>query len=141
MSDTPKTDAARRELSPSHALGYKDVAIMDEQCVGLERELNEANADRLRLREALRDAVDNCLWRSEQPFPLSPEESQRIFDVAVMALDTPPPPVVAMADADSLINQLEQVEETLKGGEIFPPEALMAISKVLKTHREKYPKP
>jgi hypothetical protein len=52
----------------------------------LTAEAAELRAEVGRLRGALQDAVDNCLWRSESPYPLSKEESQRIYDRATAAL-------------------------------------------------------
>lgn len=37
--------------------------------------------------DALQDALDNCLWRSDSDIPLSKEESQRIWEKAVAALE------------------------------------------------------
>lgn len=36
--------------------------------------------------DALKDATDNCLWRSDSPIPLSAEESLRIYTLAMDTL-------------------------------------------------------
>lgn len=38
------------------------------------------------LLDALIDATDNCLWRSDSDIPLSADESQRIYNKAMAAI-------------------------------------------------------
>ena len=104
MSDTPRTDEAY-----SNGLTYALVATSKQ----IEREINEANADRLRLREAL-EAISHEAgkqWQATQPLPHVPT----IEDIATNALDESykgaPPPVVAKADADALADALINIEE------------------------------
>lgn len=91
--------------------------IQDEQREGWVAEskppwvqLTEKDAQILALRQALQDATDNCLWRSDSEHPLSTEESQRIYNKAKAALSTPPPPVVPLEDVKPLV----QAAQTLK---------------------------
>jgi hypothetical protein len=99
MIDTPRTDAAITDSSGRWCFELRDVARE------LERELNEANADRQRLRDALTQAG----------------AGQFLDTISA----TPPPPVVAKADADALA-----VAMTLDW---------QAIREALKTYRTKYP--
>lgn len=52
----------------------------------LQQQLTEANRRVDVMRDALADAITNCLWRSDNPVPLSKEESQRIFDKCAEAV-------------------------------------------------------
>ena len=92
-----------------------------EELVG--RELAEANADRLRLREALDYLRSTCLngFLDSEDYAMTQAEQ---------ALTTPPPPVVAKADADALA---EAFEDTLTGN------YWVEGRKALETYRAKYP--
>jgi hypothetical protein len=81
MSDTPRTDAA---WNRAHTDDIEAGWLFANQ---LERELNEANADRLRLRQSLTQAGAGQ------------------FLATISA--TPPPAVVAKADADALAKALQ----------------------------------
>jgi hypothetical protein len=107
MSDTPRTE----KMFPS----LKDRG--DNVCVWislgeireLERELNEANADRLRLREALNA---HHKWRRKEENQRQAKEGYReswLHDASKKALSSPPPPVVAKSDADALVEALALV--------------------------------
>jgi hypothetical protein len=165
MSDTPRTDAAEFDFS-------EDCAPQDNMVVAscdmrkLERELNEANAqlrslklelkesynlknslvkghlelgetlkeanaDRLRLREAVRLMYD-----------ASPVTYVYACDKARALINSPPPPVVAKADADALASALEMVQAILdaetEGGLADAEEFANAIQPPLKTYRNKY---
>ena len=48
--------------------------------------LKMSSSDVDELLEALIDATDNCLWRSDSEYPLSTEESARIYQKAMTAI-------------------------------------------------------
>jgi hypothetical protein len=110
MSDTSRTNkAASRDYAP--------LSVPYEVSSQLERELNEANADRHRLREALTQAG-----------------AGQFLD-AISA--TPPPPVVAKADADALADALEKaLHDASSGKSWYVREACV---ETLETYRTKYP--
>ena len=99
MSDTPRADA----MLASGKAHY----MMGQLCAEIERELNEANADRLRLREALELLVDECMSHDFN-------EHWDSFKAAERILTTPPPPVVDKRDADALADSLEKFEFSAK---------------------------
>ena len=118
MSQTPRTDAAITSSNGQWCFELRDVAR------AMERELNEANADRLRLREALTQAG----------------AGQFLDRISA----TPPPPVVAKADADAVAVALEMVRDAdndcrLDGFPTIPPAARFRIDNALETYRTKYP--
>jgi hypothetical protein len=117
MSDTPRTDAAY----------FAEGATMYDlagEAKKMERELNEANADRQRLRDALAQAG----------------AGQFLDTIST----TPPPPVVAKADADAVAVALEMARDAdndcrLDGFPTIPPAARFRIDNALETYRTKYP--
>lgn len=131
MSDTPRTNNFA-------AQGREWIPLGVFEC--LERELNEANADRLRLRSIL------------QSIDLSPCDGGSCMiatnadDCIQMALTTPPPPVVAKADADALADACK-----LCAAVIGPPDniewapikdcdaAYAAAQTAMQAYRTKYP--
>jgi hypothetical protein len=120
MSDTPRTDAA---YFAEGATMY-DLAVEAKK---MERELNEANADRQRLREALAQAG----------------AGQFLDTIST----TPPPPVVAKADADVLREVIAKVAENLRNavreshdiGDSYIAGTASELEKALKAYRTKYP--
>ena len=111
MSDTPRTDD-QWDWAPYHAGLWYDFARE------LERELNEANADRLRLRGLFQKVSDNveypephCYCHKSPPCNDCVENGgvREVLDAIKQALTTPPPPVVAKADADALAEALETI--------------------------------
>jgi hypothetical protein len=127
MSDTPRTDAAQFDWSddctPEDGLV---VAACDMQ--QLERELNEANADRLRLREAIDSAISYANGRESEWGSRAEGSFQYLYN----ALSSPPPPVVAKADADELAEMLNQIRAEL------PIEIENDILFTLETYNQKY---
>jgi hypothetical protein len=120
MSDTPRTDAAY----------FAEGATMYDlagEAKKMERELNEANADRQRLREALTQAG----------------AGQFLDTISA----TPPPPVVAKADADVLREVIAKVAENLRNavreshdiGDSYIAGTASELEKALKAYRTKYP--
>jgi hypothetical protein len=125
MSDTPRTDAA---YFAEGATMY-DLAVEAKK---MERELNEANADRQRLRQALAQAG----------------AGQFLDTISA----TPPPPAVAKADADALANALEKMEFSAHSHHDLPmcPKCLRipawgelhhedCLFNSIQTYRTKYP--
>ena len=103
--------------------------------------LKEANADRLRLREAVRLMYD-----------ASPVTYVYACDKARALINSPPPPVVAKPDADALADALEKFEfsATSYHGHSMCPECLCipqfdeehkdgCVFQSLKNYRSKYP--
>jgi hypothetical protein len=121
MSGTPRTDAA---WNRAHTDDIEAGGLFANQ---LERELNEANADRLRLREALAHAG----------------AGQFLDTISA----TPPPPVVAKADADALREAIAKVAENLRDavreshsiGDSYIAGTASELEKALETYRTKYP--
>jgi 7-keto-8-aminopelargonate synthetase-like enzyme len=118
MSDTPRTDAAITGSNGQWCFELRDVARE------MERELNEANTDRQRLRDALTQAG----------------AGQFLDTISA----TPPPLVVAKADADAVAAALEMVRDAdndcrLDGFPTIPPAARFRIDNALETYRTKYP--
>jgi hypothetical protein len=122
MSDTPRTDAAY----------FAEGATMYDlagEAKKMERELNEANADRLRLRQALAQAG----------------AGQFLDTISA----TPPPPVVAKADADAVADACKLCSEIIGLLSAEFPEGWAAIDDInkawnaaqsaLETYRTKYP--
>ena len=106
MSQTPRTNEAQ------FGTGRVSVAFAQQ----LERELNEANTDRLRLRDALTQAG----------------AGQFLNTISA----TPPPAVVAKADADALADALEEIVKRQYLGD----NAITEIAnEALETYRAKYP--
>jgi hypothetical protein len=181
MSDTPRTDAAwnrahtddieagwlfanqlERELNEANADRLRLRGALTQAGAGqfldtisatppptvaekadaddLANALDEANADRLRLREALK-ACDKAFTKYD------PDPDSRYgmaWDDVEQALTTPPPPVVAKADADALAEALEMVRDAdndcrLDGFPTIPPSARFRIDNALETYRAKYP--
>jgi hypothetical protein len=120
MSDTPRTDAA---YFTEGATMY-DLAVEAKK---MERELNEANADRQRLREALTQAG----------------AGQFLDTISA----TPPTPVVDKRDADALREVIAKVAENLRNavreshdiGDSYIAGTASELEKALKTYRTKYP--
>jgi len=111
MSDTPRTDAAY----------FAEGATMYDlagEAKKMERELNEANADRLRLREALKplvkmdDLMNDESWDEGGTYSGAYyayyKGNSKKWAAAKESLTTPPPPVVAKADADALADELDE---------------------------------
>jgi hypothetical protein len=110
MSDTPRTDAAY----------FAEGATMYDlagEAKKMERELNEANADRLRLRQSLTQAGAGQ------------------FLATISA--TPLPAVVAKADADALADALEKALHNASSGKSWYVRE--ACVETLETYRTKYP--
>lgn len=113
-----KMNEARRELAHARdmlTVANETSAAADRIRIGLERELNESHAREAQLRAALKDATDNCLWRSDSPTPLSEEESARIYWKAMNALELPAPPVVPFEDVKPLVEALTWAIREAKG--------------------------
>jgi hypothetical protein len=123
MSDTPRTDAA---WNRAHTDDIEAGWLFANQ---LERELNEANADRRRLRQALTQAG----------------AGQFLDTISA----TPPPPVVAKADADAVADACKLCSEIIGPLSAEFPEGWAAIDDInkawnaaqsaLETYRTKYP--
>jgi len=108
MSDTPRTDAAITGSNGQWCFELRDVARE------MERELNESNADRHRLREALTQAG----------------AGQFLDTISA----TPLPAVVAKADADALAKALQAACAYPICGDW-----LGTADETLETYRTKYP--
>ena len=134
MSDTPRTDACHNGRRELYLGGTVDYAFAQQ----LECELNEANADRLRLREAL-DKVAHCddlVYCGEDDGPELFRRLRFAVNTAEDALTAPPPPVVAKADADALADVIEDIwKNHLFGSQ---EHAQDKCSTSLKTYRTKY---
>jgi len=63
--------------------GYLDLRSLARSPRGCDIALICAAPDLL---DALIDATDNCLWRSDSDIPLSADESQRIYNKAMTAI-------------------------------------------------------
>jgi hypothetical protein len=121
MSDTPRTDAA---WNRAHTDDIEDGWLFANQ---LERELNEANADRHRLREALTQAG----------------AGQFLDTISA----TPPTPVVDKRDADVLREVIAKVAENLRNavreshdiGDSYIAGTASELEKALQAYRTKYP--
>jgi hypothetical protein len=122
MSDTPRTDAAY----------FAEGATMYDlagEAKKMERELNEANADRQRLRQALTQAG----------------AGQFLDTISA----TPPPAVVDKRDADALREVIAKVAENLRNavreshgiGDSYIAGTASELEKALQTYRTKYPWP
>lgn len=83
-------------------------------------ERDTAHAQILALHGALQDATDNCLWRSDNEHPLSKEESQRIYNKAIEALSSPPPPVVPLTDLQPFLAAIAAYAEFNGGCDHHP---------------------
>jgi hypothetical protein len=115
MSDTPRTDAA---WNRAHTDDIEAGWLFANQ---LERELNEANADRQRLREALSQAGAGQFLRAVD--------------------STPPPPVVAKADADALANALDDILSevlTCACGDCYACEHFAKWEKLTEDYKKKH---
>jgi hypothetical protein len=117
MSDTPRTEKLAK-----FRYGRVDERFVEEvECAKLERELNEANADRQRLREALSQAGAGQFLRAVDSIP--------------------PPPVVAKADADALADALNSILSevlTCACGECYACENFEKWDKLTEDYKEKY---
>jgi hypothetical protein len=116
MSDTPRMNKAWYD-----APMLKMTQTLYEEGKKLERELNEANADRQRLREALSQAGAGQFLRAVD--------------------STPPPPVVAKADADALANALDDILSevlTCACGECYACKHFEKWDKLTEVYKEKY---
>jgi hypothetical protein len=162
MSDTPRTDAAY----------FAEGATMYDlagEAKRMERELNEANADRHRLRDAFLELLvayekDNTSYDSYggegfdwpicnicaaegKPGIFScglPHEESCIIHKFQQVLSIPPPLVVAKADADAVAVALEMVRDAdndcrMDGFPTIPLAARFRIDNALETYRTKYP--
>jgi len=99
MSGTPRTDAA---VQAYYDTGQSFSVVEPELARQLERELNEANADRLRLRAVLQSIdLSPCDGGSCQVATDADDYIQ-----AALATTSAPAPVVAKADADALAEEL-----------------------------------
>jgi hypothetical protein len=111
MIDTPRTDAAITGSNGQWCFELRDVARE------MERELNEANADRHRLRQALTQAG----------------AGQFLDTISA----TPLPAVVDKRDADALADALEKaLHDASSGKSWYVREACV---ETLETYRTKYP--
>jgi hypothetical protein len=111
MSDTPRTNEAQ------FGTGRVSVSFAGQ----LERELNEAKADRQRLREALSQAGAGQFLRAVD--------------------STPPPPVVAKADADALAEALNDILSevlTCACGECYACENFAKWDKLTEDYKKKH---
>jgi hypothetical protein len=154
---TPETDAAIFKVyeGPPFSPTVSEVVDPDvsrklelerDKAQALARELrdalDESNADRLRLREALRKLEFSGTSYHGHPMcskclciPGFDEEHKD--DCVFATLATPPPPVVAKADADALA---EAIEYTIKVDAILHPETdHVGMRQALETYRSKYP--
>jgi hypothetical protein len=137
MSDTPRTD-------DQCDLAQYDARQWYEFAGKLERELNEANADRLRMRDACEIMIIGICAAA---IPHSGERATASLAVseARKALTTPPPPVVAKADADALAEAVEIMRVGICSAAMpnatereIASDAVKQASEVLKTYRNKY---
>jgi hypothetical protein len=111
MNDTPRTNEAQ------FGTGRVSVSFAQQ----LERELNEAKADRLRLRDALAQAGAGQFLRAVD--------------------STPPPPVVDKRDADALAEALNDILSevlTCACGECYACENFAKWDKLTEDYKEKY---
>jgi hypothetical protein len=121
VSGTPRTDAAITDSNGQWCFELRDVARE------MERELNESNADRHRLREALAQAG----------------AGQFLDTISA----TPPTPVVDKRDADVLREVIAKVAENLRNavseshdiGDSYIDGTASELEKALETYRTKYP--
>ena len=128
-TDTPRTNHAIVRADGSWTYELR------EEMRGLERELNEANADRLRLRAIL------------QSIDLSPCDGGSCMvatnadNCIQTALTTSPPPVVTKADADALADALHNIQSQQSSNFETKEEldASLRADEVLKNYRTKYP--
>ena len=128
MNDTPRTDAAQREATDDTGAITKMEPIWSTM-EALERELNEANADRLRLLSFIKELNATKFAHGR--------EYRSKCGKFLQALSAPPPPVVAKADADALA---DAIEYTLKADAILHPETdHVGMRQALETYRNKYP--
>jgi hypothetical protein len=120
-----------------------------------ERELNEANADRLRLRVALEKCESTFDSISDEPCTCysNPEGAcgycnpiMSAISRITKALTTPPPPAVAKSDADALAEAVEIMRVGICSAAMpnatereIASDAVKQASEVLKTYRNKYP--
>jgi len=120
MSDTPRTDnAILTDPYQVRELGFEVVRAGEME--QLERELNEAKADRQRLREALSQAG----------------AGQFLDTISA----TPPPPVVAKADADALAEALNDILSevlTCACGDCYACEHFAKWEKLTEDYKEKH---
>jgi hypothetical protein len=130
MSDTPRTDAAEFDFDED-CVPENNMVVASCIMAELERELNEANADRLRLRKALQ-------WASI-------EAKGRLPDWFHEVLTTPPPPVVDKKDADALAEAVKIMRVGICSAAIpnatereIASDAVKQASEVLKTYLAKY---
>jgi len=79
MSDYP---TAEEELKVTTLRLWSQVDVTEQ----LIKERDELRTLARELRDVLRMATDECLWRSDSPTPLSTDDSQRIYNVATEAL-------------------------------------------------------
>jgi hypothetical protein len=156
MSDTPRTDAA---YFAEGATMY-DLAVEAKK---MERELNEANADRLRLRQAFLELLvayekDNTSYDSYggegfdwpicnicaaegKPGIFScglPHEESCIIHKFQQVLSIPLPAVVDKRDADALADAITNhvIDAAVHFEEV---DDIRLIREALKTYRTKYP--
>jgi hypothetical protein len=159
MSDTPRTDAAQREATDDTGAITRMEPIWSTM-EALERELNEANADRLRLREALQWAFGQVKHRLNSPTTghkgpcgygdcdsscLDAYYWSQYYSFCEEALTTPPQPVVAKSDADALAEAVEIMRVGICSAAMpnatereIASDAVKQASEVLKTYRNKY---
>jgi hypothetical protein len=129
-----------RELNEARkTIELKDAAISLLQIgksgtVHLSDQLNEANADRLRLREAVR-----------LMYAASPVSYVYACDKARALINSPPPPVVTKADADALVEAVEIMRVGICSAAMpnatereIASDAVKQASEVLKAYRTKY---
>lgn len=104
--------------------------------------LDEANADRFRLREAHLEILSIAWSGLEQ----GAEAAGKAKDISTKALTAPPPPVVAKADADALADALETCA-CLPIARMYPDGPCMEaadhkeVTDILETYRAKYQSP
>jgi hypothetical protein len=118
MSDTPRTEDAIANVGDA---GFDDDLVSADFARQLERELNEAKADRQRLREALSQAGAGQFLRAVD--------------------STPPPPVVAKADADALAEALNDILSevlTCACGECYACENFAKWDKLTEDYKKKH---
>jgi chromosome segregation ATPase len=148
LPDEP-IDIQAKRLRDAHnwqagiAAGYeKQIQSANETLRKLNDALDEANADRRRLREALETftALDLSLTHEVGIHELEAAQSD-----AHEALTTPPPPVVAKPDADALAEAVEIMRVGICSAAMpnasereIASDAVKQASEVLKTYRNKY---